>query len=55
MSALGTDFVLLGIENQDKIHYAMPLRTMVYDAMGYVKQCKVHDCDILWRTGMGWS
>ena len=40
MSALGTDFVLLGIENQDKIHYAMPLRTMVYDAMGYVKQCK---------------
>jgi hypothetical protein len=40
MSALGTDFVLLGIENQDKIHYAMPLRTMVYDAIGYAKQCK---------------
>ena len=40
MSALGTDFVLLGIENQNRIHYAMPLRTMVYDALGYIKQCK---------------
>lgn len=40
MTALGTEFILLGIENQNKVHYAMPLRTMVYDALGYVKQCK---------------
>lgn len=40
MSALGTDFVLLGVENQNRIHYAMPLRTMLYDALGYAKQCK---------------
>ena len=27
-SAYGVDFVILGIENQSKIHYAMPLRHM---------------------------
>lgn len=31
---------MLGIENQNKVHYAMPLRTMIYDALGYLKQCK---------------
>lgn len=40
MTAFHTEFVLLGIENQNKVHYAMPLRTMMYDALGYVKQCK---------------
>ena len=28
-SAYGVDFVILGIENQAKIHYAMPLRHML--------------------------
>ena len=28
-SAYGVDFVILGIENQSKIHYAMPLRHML--------------------------
>lgn len=31
-SAYGVDFVILGIENQAKIHYAMPLRHMLGDA-----------------------
>ncbi|MFI3212618.1 MAG: Rpn family recombination-promoting nuclease/putative transposase [Eubacteriales bacterium] len=39
-AAYGTEFILLGLENQMGIHYAMPLRTMVYDALGYVKEVK---------------
>ena len=31
------DFVVLGIENQMKVHYAMPLRTMIYDGLSYLK------------------
>jgi hypothetical protein len=34
------EFILIGIENQTNIHYAMPLRTLIYDALRYVKQCK---------------
>lgn len=32
------DFVILGIENQTKIHYAMPLRVMLYDGLSYLKE-----------------
>ncbi len=31
-------FVLLGVENQSEIHYAMPVKNMVYDAMEYSTQ-----------------
>ena len=37
-TAYGIDFIVLGIENQDKVHYAMPLRTMGYDFFGYLKE-----------------
>lgn len=37
-SAFGIDFVILGIENQMNVHYAMPLRVMIYDALGYLKE-----------------
>ena len=36
--AYGVEFALLGIESQQKIHYAMPLRTMLYDSLGYLKE-----------------
>lgn len=36
----GVKFVILACENQDKIHYAMPVRTMLYDSMSYVNQMK---------------
>ena len=43
-AALMTDekrtYVILGIENQDKIHYAMPVKSCIYDALQYVKQVK---------------
>ena len=26
-------YVILGIENQDAVHYAMPVKNMVYDAL----------------------
>ena len=31
-------YLLLGIENQTDIHYAMPVRNMIYDALQYGKQ-----------------
>lgn len=37
-TAYGVDFVIMGIENQQNIHYAMPLRVMLYDALGYLKE-----------------
>nr|WP_296007071.1 hypothetical protein [uncultured Blautia sp.] len=36
--AFGVEFVVFGIESQQNIHYAMPLRTMLYDGMGYLKE-----------------
>ena len=37
-TAYGVDFVIWGLENQCKIHYAMPLRTMLGDALSYLKK-----------------
>lgn len=34
----GVEFNILGLEIQEKIHLAMPLRTMVYDTLGYIKE-----------------
>ena len=31
-------YFLLGLENQSDIHYAMPVRTMLYDAISYSEQ-----------------
>ena len=35
-----TNFVIVGIENQSDIHYAMPVRIMGYDFLSYDKQLK---------------
>lgn len=34
----GVEFVLLGLESQEHIHYAMPMRVMGYDYAAYKKQ-----------------
>lgn len=34
-------YALLGIENQSDVHYAMPVRNMMYDAMTYSAQVRV--------------
>ena len=34
----GVDFVTWGLENQSKIHYAMPLRHMIGDSFLYLKE-----------------
>lgn len=31
-------YLLLGIENQSDVHYAMPVKNLVYDAINYAKQ-----------------
>ncbi len=33
-------YLILGIENQTDVHYAMPVRNMMYNAMSYEKQVK---------------
>ena len=33
-------FVLIGIENQSDVHYAMPVKNMIYDALNYGSQVK---------------
>lgn len=37
-SAFGVNFALIGIENQEEIDYALPLRNMSYDVAEYEKQ-----------------
>ena len=37
-TALNVEFVLLGLESQERIHYAMPMRIMGYDYSSYKKQ-----------------
>lgn len=32
------ELVILGVENQNDVHYAMPMRVMLYDALSYDKQ-----------------
>lgn len=36
--AYGINFVIFGLENQDEVHYAMPLRHMMNDALGHFKE-----------------
>lgn len=36
--AYGVEFVILGLENQEEVHYAMPLRHMLGDALSYLKE-----------------
>ena len=36
----GVDLAILACENQDKIHYAMPVRTMIYDGLTYHDQIR---------------
>ncbi len=36
----GTIVTIVGIENQTNIHYAMPLRIISYDVLGYVDEAK---------------
>lgn len=37
-TAYGIEFIIWGLENQSKVHYAMPLRHMIGDAFSYLKE-----------------
>ena len=37
-SQSGETLILLAVENQEEIHYAMPIRSMLYDAINYSEQ-----------------
>ncbi len=38
MTSKDATYMLLGIENQANVHYAMPVRNMLYDALNYSSQ-----------------
>lgn len=40
-AAFGVNFMVIGIENQEEVHYLMPLRCMSYDASEYERQAAV--------------
>lgn len=50
--AYGVKFAVPGIESQQKIHYAMPLRIMLYDSLGYLKEYHQLYYIILKKAGM---
>lgn len=37
-AAFGVNFMIVGIENQEEVHYLMPLRSMSYDVAEYERQ-----------------
>lgn len=40
-AAFGVNFMVIGIENQEEVHYLMPLRVMSYDAGEYERQASI--------------
>lgn len=36
----GVNLTILACENQERVHYAMPVRTMIYDGLSYADQIK---------------
>lgn len=39
-SGIGTNLCVLACENQEEVHYAMPVREMLYDAINYTEQIR---------------
>ncbi len=40
-AAFGVNFLVIGVENQEEVHYLMPVRTMSYDAAEYERQTRI--------------
>lgn len=40
-AAFGVNFAVVGIENQEDVHYLMPLRSMAYDVAEYERQAAI--------------
>lgn len=47
-------YLVLGIENQSHVHYAMPVRNMLYDAMQLEKQVRDLAKASIVRKGKKW-
>ena len=48
-SALVSFTFVMGVENQSHVHYAMPVKTMIYDAIDYVEQVEKVDRKKEWK------
>ena len=44
-------YIILGAENQTDVHYAMPVKSALYDIINYAGQA----CCLLWQREVGWS
>ena len=40
-ASFGVNFAVIGVENQEMVHYLMPLRNMIYDAEEYQRQARM--------------
>lgn len=49
--AFGVNFVIIGIENQEKTDYSMPLRNLIYDVGEYEKQAISIRREVRQKTG----
>lgn len=52
LTVVGVELVLLGLENQEHIHYAMPMRLMGYDYGSYKKQYEQNASKYNTRNGL---
>ena len=50
-NALGVEYVLLGLENQEGIHYALPFKVLKYDAYSYDKQYRLKKAEYRNKDG----
>ena len=50
-----TTYVMLGSENQPAIHYAMPLRNMIYDALSLLARMRLKQAGIFRTMIFGMS
>ena len=50
--AFGVSFVVIGIENQEEVHYLAPLRMLSYDAAEYERQARILRKQVRKRKGI---
>lgn len=51
-AAFGVNFMIVGIENQEEVHYLMPLRSMSYDVAEYERQAAAIRRSVKKRKGI---
>ncbi len=53
--ALGANFIVVGVENQEEVHYLMPVRVMGYDTSEYEHQASLISKEVRKEKGLSAS